>query len=339
MKSNLTNMTIKEMEIFFDSIGEKKFRAKQTFAWIHKGARNFEEMTDLSKELRDKLSEFAFVENLIIENMQLSSKDGTRKYLLRLSDGYLIETVFMKYRYGNSICISSQAGCRMGCRFCASAIGGLERNLTAAEMLSQITAVGSDTGERIGHVVVMGTGEPFDNYENLIKFIELAHTKEGLNLGLRNITVSTCGIIPKIQEFAHDAPQVNLAISLHAANDKLRSSLMPINPKYPVKDLVDAARAHANRTKRQVTFEYALIGGINDSEKHAKELAGLLRGLLCHVNLIPLNTVSETGLTGSGRQRADEFKTILEAANLETTIRREMGEDISAACGQLRLGR
>lgn len=339
MKTNLKNMTLKEMEIYFETLGEKKFRARQVYSWLYRGIYSFEDMTDLSKELRAKLSEFAFIEALSIEDLQISPKDGTRKYLFGLSDEFAVESVFLKYRYGNSVCLSSQAGCRMGCLFCASAIGGLSRSLTASEMVDQILAIEKDVAERVSHIVVMGTGEPFDNYENLLRFLELVRSEEGLNISARSITVSTCGLVPKIHELAKDMPQVNLAISLHASNDAIRDTLMPINKKYPMDQLLDAAKAHIARTNRRVTFEYALIKGINDSDKQAKELAGKLRGMLCHVNLIPLNEVSETAYKGSPRDKVEEFKKILEAAGIQTTLRRGLGEDIDAACGQLRLGR
>jgi 23S rRNA (adenine2503-C2)-methyltransferase len=339
MKTNLKNMTLKEMEIYFETLGEKKFRARQVYSWLYRGIYSFEDMTDLSKELRAKLEEFAFIEALSIEDLQISPKDGTRKYLFGLSDGFAVESVFLKYRYGNSVCLSSQAGCRMGCLFCASAIGGLSRSLTASEMVDQILAIEKDVAERVSHIVVMGTGEPFDNYENLLRFLELVRSEEGLNISARSITVSTCGLVPKIHELAKDMPQVNLAISLHASNDAIRDTLMPINKKYPMDQLLDAAKAHIARTNRRITFEYALIKGINDSDKQAKELAGKLRGMLCHVNLIPLNEVSETVYKGSPRDKVEEFKKILEAAGIQTTLRRGLGEDIDAACGQLRLGR
>ncbi len=340
MKTNLKNMTLKEMETYFETtMGEKKFRAKQVYSWLYRGIYDFEEMTDLSKELREKLKDYAFIETLTIEDLQISPKDGTRKYLFGLSDGFAVESVFLKYRYGNSVCLSSQAGCRMGCLFCASAISGLQRSLTASEMVDQIIAIEKDVNERVSHIVVMGTGEPFDNYENLLRFLELVRSKEGLNIGARNITVSTCGLVPKIYEFGRDVPQVNLAISLHGSNDKIRNGLMPINKKYPMEELLDAAKAHVAKTNRRITFEYALIRGVNDSDQHAKELAAKLRGMLCHVNLIPLNEVSETDFKGSGREKVEEFKKILESAGIQTTVRRGLGEDIDAACGQLRLGR
>jgi len=337
MKKNLMDMTIKELELFFINIGEQKFRAKQVFGWIAKGACSFDEMTDLSKGLRLKLAENADIQKLVILRMQPSQKDGTRKYLMGLPDGNSIECVFMKYKFGNTLCISSQAGCRMGCSFCASAIGGLSRNLTAGEMVDQIISTERDTGEKISNIVVMGTGEPFDNYENLLKFIEIVHAKEGLNIGLRNITVSTCGLIPKMKEFAMDVPQVNLAVSLHAPNDKIRGVIMPISKRYPMDDLLSACRQCIERTGRRITFEYALIKGTNDSERNAEELVSRLRGMNCHVNLIPLNRVEETGLAGTEHTVAERFKLILDKKGIQTTIRRELGSDIDAACGQLRL--
>lgn len=337
MRTNLKNMSVKELEIFFETIGEKKFRAKQVFSWLYKGVYEFEDMTDLSKELRTKLEEYSYIEKLGILKTQISKKDGTRKYLFELSDGNTIEAVFLKYKFGNSLCISCQAGCRMGCTFCASAIGGLNRNLQISEMADQIIAVEKDVKERISNVIIMGTGEPFDNYESIKGFIENINDKNGLNIGMRSITISTCGIIPKIKEVARDLPQANLAISLHFSNDRQRSEMMPINNKYPLTELIEAAKAHTAKTSRRITFEYALIRGINDSDKHAKELTSLLRGMLCHVNLIPLNEVAETGLKGSFKDKVEEFKKILEDAGIETTVRRGLGEDIDAACGQLRL--
>jgi len=339
MKTDLKNMTLKEMEVFFEDIGEKRYRARQVFAWIYRGVYDFEDMTDLPKPLREKLEDTACIEKLAMVRKQVSKKDETRKYLFRLSDGETIESVFLKYKYGNSVCLSSQAGCRMGCAFCASALDGLARNLSASEMSDQILAIEKDTGEKIGHVVVMGTGEPFDNYDSLIRFIALINAKEGLNIGLRNITVSTCGLIPRIDRFAEDMPQVNLAISLHAPNDRIRNRLMPVSASYPMDDLLKAVRRYTEKTGRRVTFEYALIRDINDAAAHAKELAARLKGMLCHVNLIPLNEVSETPFKGTGREKAEEFKSILEAAGIPATVRRELGGDIDAACGQLRLGR
>ncbi|MEA4989130.1 MAG: 23S rRNA (adenine(2503)-C(2))-methyltransferase RlmN [Anaerovorax sp.] len=337
MKSNIKEMNLKELESFFQNMGEPRFRAKQVFSWMHRGTFSFEKMTNLSKSLRIKLDEVAEISHLEILKRQISKKDGTRKYLFGLHDGNAIESVYMQYKHGNSICISSQAGCRMGCRFCASTINGLQRNLTASEMVDQVLMVEKDTATKISNVVVMGTGEPFDNYENLCRFLELIHDKDGLNMGLRNVTVSTCGIIPKIKEFAKDYPQVNLAISLHAAEDNARSSLMPINQRYPMDDLLQVCREYVEQTGRRITFEYTLVAGVNDTAKHAQQLMSKLAGILCHINLIPLNTVKENQWTGTKREAAEQFAEILDKKGFPVTIRRELGSDISAACGQLRL--
>ena len=336
--TDLRNMELAEMEEFLEAMGEKKFRAKQVYKWAFSGVESFDEMTNLSKELREKLAQTAQISGMQLLKVQQSEKDGTRKYLFGLEDGNCIESVFMKYKYGNSICVSSQAGCRMGCSFCASGIGGLKRNLTAGEIISEILAVEKETGEKINHIVVMGTGEPFDNYYNLSKFLRIVNSKEGLNISMRNITVSTCGIIPKIESFAEDFPQVNLAISLHAPTDTVRNEMMPVNKSYPMAQLLEKCRWHAQKTGRRITFEYALVKGVNDSMAQAKELARKLHGMLCHVNLIPLNSVEETGLSGTPRKNAESFMRVLEQQGITTTIRREMGSDIDAACGQLRLG-
>jgi 23S rRNA (adenine2503-C2)-methyltransferase len=338
VKKNLTNMTLKELERFITEIGEQKFRARQIYKWINSGAESFEEMTDLSKGLRQKLEEVAVVRSLKLAKVQESATDYTKKFLFELEDGNTIETVFMKYKHGNSLCISSQAGCRMGCTFCASGIGGLKRNLTGGEMMEQVLSVSRSTGERISHIVVMGTGEPFDNYLNLTQFLELIHEPEGLHISYRNITVSTCGIVPMISRFAHDFPQVNLAVSLHAPEDALRSRTMPINRSYPLDQLVKACRDYGQKTGRRITFEYALVKGVNDSLSHADRLSDLLRGILCHVNLIPLNPVREAGMQGTDRETAERFRARLEKRGIPATIRRELGTDIAAACGQLRLG-
>ena len=337
MKTDLKDLTIKELEHYLEALGEKKFRARQVFVWIYKGAESFGEMTNLSKELRQKLDENAEIRRLKILKVQNSEKDGTRKYLFGLEDGNSIESVFMQYKFGNTVCISSQAGCRMGCSFCASAINGLQRNLTAGEMAGQILAIEKDTGEKVGNIVVMGTGEPLDNYDNLLKFIGNIHEKDGLDIGMRSITVSTCGLIPKMAEIAKDLPQINLAVSLHAPNDAIRNKLMPIGKRYPMDELLAACSRHIAQTGRRITFEYALVKGINDGESQAAELAARLRGMNCHVNLIPLNRVAETGLSGTERTNAERFRDLLEKRGIQVTIRRELGSDIDAACGQLRL--
>jgi 23S rRNA (adenine2503-C2)-methyltransferase len=337
MKKDLKDLTIKELERYLEKLGEKKFRAKQIFSWIYKGADSFEDMTNLSRDLRNKLSEEAEIGKLEVLKVQSSEKDGTRKYLFGLEDGNSIESVFMKYKFGNTVCISSQAGCRMGCSFCASAINGLQRNLTAGEMAGQILSIEKDTGEKIGNIVVMGTGEPLDNYESLSRFIENVHEKDGLNIGMRGITVSTCGLIPRMADLAKDFPQINLAVSLHAPNDAIRNKMMPIGKRYPMDELLTACKKHIEATGRRITFEYALVKGVNDSDKNAEELAAKLRGVNCHVNLIPLNRVAETGMYGTERAEAERFRDILEKRGIQVTIRRELGSDIDAACGQLRL--
>ena len=318
-KTHLKNMTLSEMQEWFLHLGEKKFRALQVFRRIYGGAASFDEMTELSSKLRSRLEETAVIDSVRLLKKQESRKDGTRKYLFEVEGGSAIESVFMRYRYGNTACISSQAGCRMGCVFCASGVSGLERNLTA------------------GHIVVMGTGEPFDNYDELLRAIRILHDENGLNIGLRNITVSTCGLLSKIQRFAEDMPQVNLAVSLHAAHDETRRKLMPVAAGYDMRRLMEVCRRTAERTHRRITFEYALISGVNDSLEDARRLVSLLKGMLCHVNLIPLNDVSEKQYRGSARQRAQLFASALKDKGIEVTVRRELGSDISAACGQLRL--
>ena len=336
---NLKNLELKEMQDFVESLGEKKFRGKQIFSWIYKGVESFDEMRNIPKTLIERLEEVCYLGNLIKDTVQISRKDGTRKYLFQLDDGNCIESVFMKYKYGNTICVSSQAGCRMGCRFCASTLGGLKRNLEPGEILDQIISVERDTGEKINHIVVMGTGEPFDNYENLAKFLRIVNHKDGLNIGMRNITVSTCGVVPGIEKFGDEFPQVNLAISLHGPSDEIRGSMMPINNKYHIDQLLNTCRDYLEKTNRRITFEYALVDGKNDREQDIKLLARKLSGMLCHVNLIPLNKVRETGLEGTNRKRAEQVAVELEHLGIPATVRREMGADIDGACGQLRLSK
>lgn len=359
---DLRDMTIGEMESFFVELGEPKYRAHQVFSWLYKGVTDFDEMVNIPKVLREKLSGAVYIGRLAILEVQESKSDGTQKFLFGLTNGGgtnvvgadmemtyanasdadmrcadAVEAVFMKYKYGNSICISSQAGCRMGCKFCASTRNGLSRNLTVGEMVSQVLEATRQTGEFIGHMVVMGTGEPFDNYENLSRFISILHEKEGLGLSNRNITVSTCGIVPKIYDFAKDHPQVNLAISLHAATDGKRSAMMPINNKYKIAEIMKAAKHYTAETGRRITFEYTMVNGVNDSDEDARNLMSLLKGLNCHVNLIPLNKVEGTGFDTVSRKRAEEFAEMLENSGVTATVRRELGSDIDAACGQLRL--
>ena len=335
----LSGMSLSELEEYFENLGEKKYRAKQVFQWIYRGVDAFDEMTDLPAKLREKLKESAAISELNILDRKISGTDGTRKYLFELSDGNRIESVFMKYKFGNSICISSQAGCRMGCIFCASGKEGLSRNLSAGEMAGQILKVQNDTQEKINHVVIMGTGEPFDNYENVAGLITLINNEHGLNIGMRNITVSTCGMIPGIESFSSDFPQANLAISLHASNDADRKELMPVSNKYPYDELLAACREYTKKTGRRITFEYTLISGKNDDDKNADELAAKLQNMLCHVNLIPMNHVSDLSLVPSARDKAERFLKRLQKRGVAATIRRELGADIEAACGQLRLSK
>ncbi|MBQ1490161.1 MAG: 23S rRNA (adenine(2503)-C(2))-methyltransferase RlmN [Eubacterium sp.] len=337
MKQQIRNLTPEELKQAVTELGQPAFRAKQLMDWIYKGKTSFREMHNLPEVLILALEDAYTLDPLTLMEEQVSKLDGTRKYLFGLEDGNAVESVFLRYKYGNSVCISSQAGCRMGCRFCASGINGLVRNLTAAEMLSQIMDIERITGEKVGHVVVMGTGEPFDNYENLARFLRLIHEPKGFGLSYRNITVSTCGLVNRIERFSEEFPQVNLAISLHAATDEERSRLMPVNRKYPLSELIEAARKTAEATGRRVTFEYALIHGENDTDEDAQKLAHLLHGMLCHVNLIPLNAVTETGFQSGGRQRAAAFSALLEQKGIPATVRRQMGADIDGACGQLRL--
>ena len=333
---NLKNMQSSDLESYMVSIGEKKFRAKQIFKWIYSGAESFDDMTNIAHEFKIRLKAGSYIENIEPVEILKSKKDKTRKYLFKLDDGNVIESVFMKYKHGNSVCISSQVGCKMGCAFCASTIGGIKRNLTASEMIDQILKIQKDTGEKIGNIVVMGSGEPFDNYTELLSFLKLVNDPEGLNVGMRNITVSTCGLISYILKFAKDMPQVNLAISLHASSDEKRDAIMPINKKYDILKLLTACHEYIKITNRRITFEYALIKGQNDSKQDAVQLAELLEGMLCHVNIIPLNSVKESKFSGSDRDTAEKFESILKRNGINATIRRELGTDIDAACGQLR---
>ncbi len=337
-KRDLLGMTIEEMKAFATELGEKPFRGKQIFQWVHRGAASFDEMTDLPKKLREKLEKEARIGSLALLEVQEDPEDGTRKFLFGTAEEG-IESVFMQYSYGNTLCVSTQMGCRMGCRFCASALGGFLRDLTAGEMLAQVLAAERQTGQTINHIVLMGMGEPFDNYENVSRFLRLMHAPEGRNMSWRHMTVSTSGLIPVMKRFGEDFPQVNLAISLHRIDDEARSQLMPVNRKYPVKELLAAAREYTEKTGRRITFEYALIRGENDRPEDVSSLCAALKGMLCHVNLIPLNSVEETGLAGSSRKRAGEIAKQLEDAGIPATVRRELGTEIDGACGQLRLRR
>ncbi len=335
--NDLRSMTLAEMKELARSLGQPAFRGAQLYGWIYKGETDFRRMHNLPEIFIQKLEAEYTADPLTLLREQRSSYDGTRKFLFSLDGGDAIESVFMKYHYGNSVCISSQAGCRMGCSFCASGMKGLARDLTPGEMISQVMDIQKITGEKVNHVVVMGTGEPFDNYENLSRFLYLLHDDGGFGLSMRNITVSTCGIIPGIRRFSEDFPQVSLAVSLHAADNRRRSEIMPVNRSYPLEQLIDAVRRYTEVTSRRVTFEFALIHGVNDRQEDVNQLVRLLRGLLCHVNLIPLNEVRGTGLKSSGRKRAEEIRTELESRGIPATVRRQLGADIDGACGQLRL--
>lgn len=333
---DIRSMYMDELETWMKAEGQPAFRAKQVFQWLHeKYVASAEEMTNLPKALRTKLSENGIV-TIQEEMRQESASDGTVKFLYRLEDDQMIETVFMRHDYGNSVCISSQAGCRMGCRFCASTIGGLVRNLTASEMLEQIYASSRAMGERISHVVVMGTGEPLDNYDNLIRFLRLLTDEKGYNLSARNITVSSCGIVPRIYDLANENLPITFALSLHAPTDEERKELMPVAYRYTLQETLDACRAYFDRTGRRVTFEYSLVKGKNDSKEQAVKLAKLLAGMNCHVNLIPINAVEEREYEKSDQDSIAKFKLTLEKNHINATIRKSMGSDIDAACGQLR---
>ena len=335
--TDIKSLNYDELVTYMAGLGEKKFRASQLYQWMHeKLADSFDECTNLSNALRQKLKETSEYVCLEPVRVQRSKLDGTEKYLFRLTDGNYVESVLMKYHHGNSVCISSQVGCRMGCRFCASTLLGLSRNLYPSEMLDQIYAIQKVTGERVSHLVVMGTGEPFDNFESLCRMIELLCSPEGLNISHRNITVSTCGIVPKIYEFADRNPQVTLAISLHSPNDTMRKELMPIANKYSMDELMKAAKYYTKTTGRRITFEYSLVKGVNDKKEHAEELISRVKGMNCHINLIPVNPIKERDFEQSTQNNVTAFKHILERQHIQVTVRREMGRDIQAACGQLR---
>ena len=336
-KTDIKSLPLAQLTEVLETMGEKKFRAKQMYQWMHvRLAGSFEEMTDLSKALREKCEQSFTYTSLEVVQVQESKIDGTRKYLFGLSDGNVVESVWMKYKHGNSVCISSQVGCRMGCRFCASTLDGLERNLAPAEMLDQIYSIQKLTGERVSNVVVMGTGEPMDNYENLLTFIGMLTDENGLNISQRNVTVSTCGIVPRMRQLAERKLQITLALSLHATTDEKRRKLMPIANRYSIAELMEACAYYFEQTGRRITFEYSLVGGVNDTDEDAAELTALARPLCCHVNLIPVNPIKERDYVQSTGARIQAFKNKLEKNKINVTIRREMGRDIDGACGQLR---
>ncbi len=333
----IKSLSLMQLKNTMIEMGEKAFRAKQIYEWLHqKQAESFDEMSNLSAALREKLKERCVLTTLKMLEVQTSKIDGTQKYLFALPDGNVVESVLMKYKHGNSVCISSQVGCKMGCRFCASTIGGWTRNLLPSEMLEQIYRIQKLSGERVSNVVVMGTGEPLDNYENLLQFIRLLTDENGLHISQRNLTVSTCGIVPKMYALAEENLQITLAISLHASNQEKRAELMPIANKYSIEEVLEACRNYFEKTGRRLTFEYSLVGGKNDTKEDAEELAQLIKGLNCHVNLIPVNPIKERDYVQSDKKVIENFKNKLEKYQINVTIRREMGRDIDGACGQLR---
>ena len=337
MKKDIKSLNNEELAEWVRENSLPAFRAKQIFSWLHKsGVSDFSEMSNVSKELRNKLSEEFYISSCEIENKYVSAIDGTVKYLFKLSDGEFLETVIMKYKYGYTICVSSQVGCKMGCRFCASTLAGFKRNLTAGEIESQLHSAQKDLGIRISHIVLMGIGEPLDNFDNVLRFIENVNSEDGLNISVRNITLSTCGIVPRIKDLMKHDLQLTLTISLHAPNDKIRSKIMPVNDRWKINEVIAACREYAEFTSRRVSFEYTLIKDVNDTPECAEELSKLLKGMLCHVNLIPVNNVEERKNIRSSDKSVNKFLHILQKNGINATIRRTLGSDINASCGQLR---
>ena len=335
--TDIKSLTIDELKTEVKKLNEPEFRAEQIYKWLHQqGVFSFDEMTNISKQLREKLTENYFIVNCEIEDKYVSSIDETVKYLFRLYDGEYIESVIMKYKYGYTICVSSQVGCKMGCTFCASTLAGFKRNLLPSELESQIHSAQRDLDIRISHIVLMGIGEPLDNYDNVIKFIKTVNNEKGLNISMRDITLSTCGIVPKIYDLINENIPITLTLSLHAPNDEIRSRMMPVNDKWGVDEVIEACRKYAKNTSRRVSFEYTLIKDKNDSKKCARELADKLRGFICHVNLIPVNDVEERGNIRSSDDAVRNFQIALKSYGINATIRRTLGKDINASCGQLR---
>ena len=333
---NLKSCTLPELQTLFKEMGEPAFRAKQVYQWLHRGVRTYSEMTNLSQGLRQKLEERYPIQAPKVVRKQESKKDGTIKYLWQLSDGNCVETVLMRYHYGNTVCISTEVGCLMGCAFCASTLGGLVRRLEPYEMLDQVLFTQIDSGLPVSHIVLMGIGEPLDNFDHVMRFLELVNSEDGMNISMRHISLSTCGLVPKIDELAKRKLQISLAISLHGSNDEIRNRIMPVNKAYPIEELLAACRRYYDETSRRIHFEYAMIDGLNDGETHARELLRRLKGLPAHVNLIPLNHVEESPLKPSSRQAVARFQQILNDGGVTATVRRTLGGDIDASCGQLR---
>ena len=333
---NLKSLTQPELAAIFKELGQPGFRAKQVYTWLHKGVRSYDEMTNLPKNLRDLLAEKYPIHAPKVVRKQESQKDGTIKYLWELSDGNCVETVLMRYHYGNTVCISTEVGCAMGCAFCASTIGGLVRRLESFEMLDEVLFTQIDSGLPISHIVLMGIGEPLDNFDNVLRFLELVNSPDGMNISMRHISLSTCGLVPKIDALAEKKLQISLAISLHGPNNEIRGKIMPVNKAYDIDTLLDACRRYYAATSRRIHFEYAMIDGVNDSEANAKELLRRLKGLPAHVNMIPLNHVEESPLKPSSKAAVAKFQKILEDGGVTATVRRTLGGDIDASCGQLR---
>lgn len=335
-KIDIKSMTLSQLQEYVTTLGEKKFRGKQIYQWLHqKLVTDFDEMTNLSGDFREKLKENAIIHGTRIVKRQ-ESKDGTNKFLMELYDGNHVESVLMRYHHGNSVCISTQVGCRMGCRFCASTVGGLVRSLRTSEMLDQIYEIQRETGQRVSNVILMGIGEPLDNFDNVVSFVRMLSDENGLHISQRNITISTCGLVDGIRRLMAENLTITLAISLHAPNDALRKEMMPVANRYSIEEIIEVCREYIQETGRRITFEYSMVDGKNDTKEHALQLSRLLRGLNCHVNLIPLNPVEGRMGQRSDRTNVCEFKLILEKNRINVTIRREMGSDIDAACGQLR---
>ena len=336
-KIDIKSLSIEELRERFIQLGEPAFRAGQVFSWLHqRRAQSFDEMSNLSKSLRETLGAGFYIPQVTIKQKLVSEFDGTVKYLYELEDGETVEAVFMRYHHGNSLCISTQVGCRMGCTFCASTLGGCVRNLTAAEMLGEVYTAEQDTGEKVSSLVLMGIGEPLDNYDNVVRFLQLLSNKNGMNMSLRHVSLSTCGLVPRIYDLAKLRFGLTLSVSLHAPNDQIRSRTMPVNRRYNIDELLTACRHYAEATSRRISFEYALIDGVNDSEQNARELARRLKGMLCHVNLIAVNPVTELHHKTSTRGAIERFTAVLEREKISATVRRKLGADINAACGQLR---
>ena len=333
---NLKSMTLPELTAQLKQLGQPAFRGKQVYTWLHKGVRSYEEMTNLPKALRDLLAaEFPICPPKVVRKQE-SQKDGTIKYLWQLSDGNCVVTVLMRYHYGNTVCISTEVGCAMGCAFCASTIGGLVRRLEPFEMLDEVLFTQIDSGLPISHIVLMGIGEPLDNFDNVLRFLELVNSEDGMNISMRHISLSTCGLVPKIDALAEKKLQISLAISLHGPNDDIRGKIMPVNKAYPIDVLLEACRRYYAATSRRIHFEYAMIDGVNDGPEHARELLRRLKGLPAHINMIPLNHVEESPLKPSSKKAVAQFQKILEDGGITATVRRTLGGDIDASCGQLR---